>query len=331
MTRRRIMITGGSGFIGSNLINYWHRNYPNDMILNLDKASYAATDMSHLDAEDWYLSTPIDLAQPEKDIEKTLKNFEPHGIFHLAAETHVDRSIKDPLIFEQSNVAGTLHLLEAMRNVLPDVRLVQVSTDEVFGDLAVGDTPFSETTPFKPSSPYSASKASADHFARAYCRTYGMDICIGHSTNNYGPRQHDEKLIPTVIRNAVQRLPIPIYGSGGQLRDWIYVEDHCAALDRIFHGGKSGESYCIGAVNEIKNTDLVQLITSILDDIHPWDRPYRTLIRSVDDRPGHDFRYSVQTKKIQTALDWKPEVTFQDGIERTVLWYLQKYAPSLGV
>ncbi|MFO1257768.1 MAG: dTDP-glucose 4,6-dehydratase [Gammaproteobacteria bacterium] len=318
-----ILVTGGAGFIGSHFILHLHRAYPNYTIINLDKLTYAAN-LGYLESiahSPRYRFVKGDIADAGlvKDLFRT---YSPEGVIHFAAESHVDNSIQGPGIFVQTNVLGTQVLLEqARRSWKKPYRFLHVSTDEVYGSL--GDTGyFTEESPLKPNSPYSASKASSDLLVRSYYHTYGMNLTITRCTNNYGPHQHDEKLIPTIIRNAIQNKPIPIYGSGQNTRDWLYVTDHCHAIDLVFQNGQSGEVYNIGSNCEWRNIDLAKTICKVLK------RP-ESLIQSVDDRLGHDFRYALDVSKIRNQLKWISQTSFEAGLEQTIAWYLRKYSGML--
>ncbi|MDZ7692735.1 MAG: dTDP-glucose 4,6-dehydratase [Balneolaceae bacterium] len=330
----RILVTGGAGFIGSNLIHYLHDQYPNVDILNLDKLTYAS-DLSRLESirnTNRYTFKKVDLVDREA-VRKIISKFKPEGVYHLAAESHVDNSITGPEPFVLSNVVGTFNLLEECKqhweqegDALGNFRFLHVSTDEVYGTL--GDEGyFSEETPYAPNSPYSATKASSDFLVRAYHHTYGMNVVTTNCSNNFGRFQHDEKLIPTVIRNAMEHIPIPVYGKGKNVRDWLYVQDHCRALDLAFREGKPGETYTIGGDNEWKNIDLVHAICEILNQ-EVGEGPegdYKNLIEFVTDRPGHDYRYAIDATKIKEELGWQPSQDFKAKLLETVQWYIQRY------
>lgn len=336
MQPKTTLVTGGAGFIGSNLINHLLQN-TNDKILLVDKLTYAA-DKSYVQAIDsqrvTFLQADICNAQLMHDL---FSDQEIGKIYHLAAESHVDNSIATPDVFVQTNVIGTFNLLSAARlawmdapyqfkSGMQDNRFLHVSTDEVYGSLKDNGL-FSETTAYDPSSPYSASKASSDHFAKSFHCTYGLPVIVSNCSNNYGPRQHDEKLIPVIICNALSGKPIPIYGNGTNVRDWLYVEDHCTALERVMNDGKLGETYNIGGHNEIKNIVIAEQICRILDSIKPKSGggSYQDQITFVKDRPGHDYRYAIDASKIEYELGWTPQETFESGIKKTVDWYLKKY------
>lgn len=330
----KIVVTGGAGFIGSNLILYLYDKYPDMKILNLDKITYASdlNYLSELKDSSRYTFKRIDIVDRQA-VHDILSKFRPDGVFHLAAESHVDNSIKGPEPFIQSNVVGTFNMIEECRQLWQDDeqawaqnRFLHVSTDEVYGTL--GDEGyFTEETPYAPNSPYSASKAGSDFIVRSYHHTYGMNVVTTNCSNNYGPHQHDEKLIPTVIRNAVQHNAIPVYGKGENVRDWLYVTDHCRALDLSFQDGRSGETYNIGGHNEWKNIDLVKEICTILNE-EVGDGPegdYQNLITFVTDRPGHDFRYAIDPSKIENELGWQNTQDFNADLRKTVKWYVEKY------
>lgn len=329
-----ILVTGGAGFIGSNLILCLHQKYSDYHILNIDKLSYASdlTYLNEVTDSDRYSFQKLDLAD-RAAVREMVQTFKPRGVFHLAAESHVDNSIKGPEPFIFSNVVGTFNLLEECRQLWKEDekawnhnRFLHVSTDEVYGTL--GDEGlFTEQTPYAPNSPYSASKAGSDFIVRSYYHTYGMNVVTTNCSNNFGRHQHDEKLIPTVIRNAVRHNPIPVYGKGDNVRDWLYVTDHCSALDLAFRRGKAGETYNIGGDNEWKNLDLVHEICAILNEEvgKGPDGDYKNLISFVTDRPGHDYRYAIDASKIKQELGWEPGGTFRQHLRETVKWYVQRY------
>lgn len=330
----RLIVTGGAGFIGSNLILHLHNHYPDVEILNIDKLTYAS-DVSYLNElkqSRRYHFKKLDLVD-RNGVKDVVKTWKPDGVFHLAAESHVDNSIQGPEPFVLSNVVGTFNILEECRQLWFDEaspnegqRFLHVSTDEVYGTL--GDTgSFTETTPYAPNSPYSASKAGSDMIVRSYFHTYGMNTVITNCSNNYGRHQHDEKLIPTVIRKALAGEPIPVYGKGENVRDWLHVEDHCKALVNVFYEGSAGEVYNIGGDNEWKNIELVHHICDILnrEKGEGPDGDYKNLISFVTDRPGHDFRYSVDASKIKKELNWAPSQNFDDLLTKTVKWYIERY------
>ncbi len=330
----KIIVTGGAGFIGSNLILYLFKKHPDWQIFNLDKLSYAS-DRSYLDPlkdSERYHFKKIDLVDREA-VQTIVKSYKPDGVFHLAAESHVDNSISGPEPFIQSNVVGTFNILEECRqlwkeddNLWKNNRFLHVSTDEVYGELE-DDGLFTETTPYAPNSPYSASKAASDMIVRAYFQTYGMNLVTTNCSNNYGPHQHDEKLIPVVIRKALGHDSIPVYGKGQNVRDWLFVRDHCSALETAFLKGKAGETYNVGGNNEWKNLELVHKICDILNEKvgNGPEGDYKNLITFVTDRLGHDFRYAIDASKIKKELDWEPSIDFDGMLEETILWYVEKY------
>ena len=328
----RILITGGAGFIGSAVIRQYINDTTHDVI-NLDDITYAGNLQSLISIadSDRYTFVQVNICDSVQ-LKETFDRYQPHAVMHLAAETHVDRSIDDPSIFIKSNIVGTFNLLEVSRNywnnLIPDKKdkfvFHHVSTDEVYGDLDDSGL-FNEETRYDPSSPYSASKASSDHLVRAWYRTYGLPMIITNCSNNYGAYQYPEKLIPLIILNALEGMPLPVYGSGKQVRDWLYVEDHAKALRLSLENGKIGQTYNIGGHNEKTNIEVVNIICDLLDKLLPLSQyiPHRSLISHVSDRPGHDKRYAVDAKKIQENLNWLPDETFESGIEKTVKWYLE--------
>lgn len=334
---KAILVTGGAGFIGANFVPYFAGKYSDYKVINLDKLTYAGNldNLAECANMPNYQFVQGDICDREL-IEKLFKDNDIRGVIHFAAESHVDNSITGPKAFIETNVLGTFTLLDVARNfwmdgpnkVKPgyeDCRFHHISTDEVYG--ALGDTGFFyETTPYAPSSPYSASKASSDMIARAYFHTYGMNITVSNCSNNYGPKQHPEKLIPKIISNALSEKNIPIYGDGKNVRDWLYVLDHCKAIDLIFHTGKAGETYNIGGHNERNNLQIVDAICSILDKQMPRanGKSYKDLVVFVSDRPGHDRRYAIDATKITTQLGWKADENFDTGIVKTVDSYLTK-------
>jgi dTDP-glucose 4,6-dehydratase len=334
--RNLILVTGGAGFIGSNFILQWMKenSSPKSTILNLDKLTYAGNphNLESVAAHSSYQFQQGDIV--ERDLVRGLLQRErPCAIVHFAAESHVDRSIHGPDDFVRTNVNGTFSLLEETRaywSSLPEddrkaFRFLHVSTDEVYGSLREDDPAFSETTPYSPNSPYSASKAASDHLVRAYHHTYGLPTLTTNCSNNYGPYQFPEKLIPLIILNACNGKPLPIYGDGQNVRDWMYVEDHCSAIRTVLSNGRVGDTYNIGGCNEKKNLEIVNTVCELLDELRPNDSvvPHRNLIAFVKDRPGHDRRYAMDTRKIERELHWRPKETFETGIRKTVDWYLQ--------
>lgn len=332
----KILITGGAGFIGFALIRYLVQNN-SYRIINLDKLTYAANlaALSSVSNAENYVFEQVDICDG-KELRRIFSQYQPDTVMHLAAESHVDRSINDAADFVKTNVIGTYTLLEATTEYWQELsvekkvrfRFLQISTDEVYGDLADTDlSSFTETSAYQPSSPYSASKAAADHLVQAWHRTYGLPTIITHSTNNYGPFQYPEKFIPKMILNALQGKPLPIYGDGNQVRDWIFVEDHVKALHQVLQYGRVGERYHIGANNEQSNIEVVRHICDLLEEMLPQKpshiRTYRELITSVADRPGHDLHYSLDTTKIRQELGWRPQESFENGLRKTLQWYLQ--------
>ena len=326
--KKTILITGGAGFIGSHVVRRFVRNYPDYLIVNLDALTYAGNlaNIEDIAASPNYRFVKGDICD-DAFVRKIFADFSIDSVVHLAAESHVDRSILDPFAFARTNVMGTLSLLQAAKEFWAgragDHLFYHVSTDEVYGSLE-GEGFFTERTPYDPHSPYSASKASSDHFVRAYRDTYGLPVVISNCSNNYGPNQFPEKLIPLFIHNICCNKPLPIYGKGQNVRDWLYVEDHAQAIDLIFHQGKKGETYNIGGCNEWKNIDLVRLLIGITDR-HLKRAPGSSLnlITYVTDRAGHDLRYAIDASKLTNALGWAPSLQFEEGLERTVRWYLE--------
>lgn len=331
-----VLITGGAGFIGSNFIKYFLQKNSDTKVINLDKLTYAG-DISNL--ED--VSKNKNYSFIEGDIcnrsliEELFSKYHFQGVIHFAAESHVDNSIKSPGAFIDTNITGTFNLLDVSKNYwmvgpnqiktgFENARFHHISTDEVYGTL--GETGlFSEQTPYAPNSPYSASKAASDFIVRSYFHTYGMNVVTTNCSNNYGPKQHNEKLIPTIIRKAISGENIPIYGDGKNIRDWLYVLDHCKGIDLVYKTGKTGETYNIGGRNERDNLYIVDVICSILDEVRPEKKSYKEQITFVKDRPGHDFRYAIDASKIEKELGWKADENFESGIKKTIEWYLKKY------
>ena len=333
---RSLLITGGAGFIGSNFVHYWINNYPSDKIVVLDLLSYAANKKS--------IQTFIDTAKIAfvkgniNDYDLTLKilrNYQITHIINFAAETHVDRSISSPDVFLDSNILGTYNLLKSFKKFWEDNyspsnwRFLHVSTDEVFGSLEPNDEKFTELSPYRPRSPYSASKASSDHLVQASSHTFGLPTLITNCSNNYGPFQFPEKLIPLAITNLLRGKKIPIYGDGQNIRDWLFVEDHCSGIDAVLNRAKTGSSYCIGGENEVKNIDLINILCDLVDkyaleyNVNLKQSKSKALINYVDDRLGHDKRYAINSSKIFSDLQWQPKVKFEYGMQKTVKWYLK--------
>ncbi|MDR2186503.1 MAG: dTDP-glucose 4,6-dehydratase [Azonexus sp.] len=331
-----ILVTGGAGFIGSNFVLDWLAAF-DDPIINLDALTYAGNleNLAALDGDPRHVFIHGSIGDFER-VAALLATHQPRAIVHFAAESHVDRSIHGPEDFIQTNIVGTFRLLEAARaywNGLDEARkaafrFLHVSTDEVYGSLLPGDAAFTEAHRYEPNSPYSASKAASDHLARAYHHTYGLPVLTTNCSNNYGPWQFPEKLIPLVIHNALAGKPLPIYGDGQQIRDWLYVADHCRAIRRVIEAGKPGETYNIGGWNEKTNLDVVKTLCAMLDELQPRTdgQAYTTQITFVTDRPGHDRRYAIDASKLERQLGWKPAETFETGIEKTVRWYLDHQA-----
>ncbi len=324
---KNILITGGAGFIGSHVVRRFVQNYPNYHIFNLDALTYAGNLENILDIENEpnYTFVKGDITD-ENFIAQLFEKHQFDGVIHLAAESHVDRSIEDPLSFVKTNVFGTMNLLNAAKKQWKDnfenKRFYHVSTDEVYGSLGATGL-FTETTAYDPNSPYSASKASSDHFVRAYGETYDLPYVITNCSNNYGPNHFPEKLIPLFINNIINNKPLPVYGDGNYTRDWLFVKDHAVAIDLVFHKGKNNETYNIGGFNEWKNIDLVKVLCKIMDDkLNRNTGESQKLITYVKDRPGHDLRYAIDASKVNKELGWKPSVTFEQGLEITIDWYL---------
>ncbi|REJ45760.1 MAG: dTDP-glucose 4,6-dehydratase [Microcystis aeruginosa TA09] len=328
---RSIVITGGAGFIGSNFVHHWCENYPEDRVIVLDALTYAGNlhNLGTLKDRKNFRFLQGDICDRAL-VDELFASENIDTVAHFAAESHVDRSILGPGAFVQTNVVGTFTLLESFRqhwlsNHQPDnYRFLHVSTDEVYGSLGVDDPAFTETTPYAPNSPYSASKAGSDHLARAYFHTYGMPTIITNCSNNYGSYHFPEKLIPLMCINILLGKPLPVYGDGQNVRDWLYVRDHCQALDTVIHKGKAGETYNIGGNNEVKNIDLVRMLCELMDELAPDlpVKPAQNLITFVKDRPGHDRRYAIDASKIRTELGWQPQETVEGGLRKTIQWYL---------
>ena len=333
----KILVTGGAGFIGSNFIPFFLEKNPNCQIINLDKLTYAGNldNLKSIESNKRYTFVHGDICN--RDLMKRLfGKYKIDGVIHFAAESHVDTSIENPDNFIKTNIEGTFVLLETAKKFWLDAsnnpkkgfentRFHHISTDEVYGSLGA-DGFFTEETPYAPNSPYSASKAASDFLVRSYCHTYGLNVVTSNCSNNYGPKQHDEKLIPTIIRKALENEPIPIYGDGSNVRDWLYVMDHCSALDLIFKKGRTGETYVIGGNCELNNLNIAHKICKILDEVSPKkEGNYKDQITFVTDRLGHDFRYAVDFTKIKNELGWRPVENFESGIRRTINWYKQKY------
>ncbi len=336
--KKSILLTGTAGFIGSNFVPYFLEKYPEYNLVNLDLLTYAGNleNLKECEGNARYKFIKGDICNREL-VEFIFNEYDIQGVIHFAAESHVDNSIKNPGVFIQTNVNGTFTLLDAAykywmekpftwKPKYQDCRFHHISTDEVYGTLSLDPSDlFTESTPYAPNSPYSASKASSDMIVRSYQETYGMDTVITNCSNNYGPKQHDEKLIPTIIRRALAGESIPIYGDGKNIRDWLYVLDHCKGIDLVYHTGKTGEVYNIGGRNERTNLQIVDAITTILDQRVPKGKSYKELITFVEDRAGHDRRYAIDATKLESELGWKADENFDTGIVKTVEWYLKKY------
>ena len=338
MSKETILITGGAGFIGSNFIAYFLESFSQYQVVNLDKLTYAGdlNNLKEAQGNARYSFVQGDICDAAL-VNKLFEQEDIKGVFHFAAESHVDNSISGPLPFIKTNIEGTFTLLEAARKHwmaatgqvkkgYENCRFHHISTDEVYGSLGATGL-FTEKTPYAPNSPYSASKASSDLLVRAYHHTYGLNVTTSNCSNNYGPRQHDEKLIPTIIRKALSGQPIPIYGEGKNVRDWLYVLDHCKGIVQVWQDGKAGETYNIGGRNELNNLQIVHHICSLLDELHPCKdgEKYSELITFVKDRAGHDRRYAIDASKIEKELGWHAEENFESGIKKTIQWYLDKY------
>ncbi len=333
---KTILITGGAGFIGSNFIPYFLKEHKDYKVVNLDLLTYAGNldNLKEVEGNDRYEFIKGNICNREL-VEYIFDKFDIRGVIHFAAESHVDNSIEDPEIFVKTNVNGTFTLLDTAykkwmkepfvyKKEYENCRFHHISTDEVYGTLGESGF-FTEETPYAPNSPYSASKASSDMMVRSYHHTYGMNTVITNCSNNYGPKQHDEKLIPTIIRNALKGNDIPIYGDGKNIRDWLYVLDHCKGIDLVYHKGRSGETYNIGGKNERENIYIANKICEILDELVSKEKSYKEQIKFVKDRPGHDRRYAIDATKIEKELGWRAEENFESGIVKTVKWYIKKY------
>jgi dTDP-glucose 4,6-dehydratase len=339
--RTVILTTGGAGFIGANFV-LQYLAVGSDAVVNLDKLTYAGNveNLASLRGNSSHIFVHGDIANRPL-VRQLLKTYRPSSIVNFAAESHVDRSIHSPDEFIQTNVVGTFHLLDEARvywqELSPDEKLrfrfLHVSTDEVYGSLGRSQPAFSETTPYAPNSPYAASKAASDHLVRAYHHTYGLPTLITNCSNNYGPYQFPEKLIPLMIQNALAGKPLPVYGDGSNVRDWVYVTDHCTGVRRVLQSGQPGESYNIGGRSERANIDVVRMICLLLDELHPQSpvTPHGKLITFVKDRPGHDQRYAIDCTKMETRLGWRPTETFESGLRKTIAWYLQNQSWIAGV
>lgn len=328
MPTKRLLVTGGAGFIGSHVVRLFVKKYPDYMIVNLDKLTYAGNLENLKDIEQYpnYKFERGDICDVEF-LRSLFTKYRFEGVIHLAAESHVDRSLHNPTEFAVTNIIGTINLLQTARNFwkedLNGKKFYHISTDEVYGSAENGSF-FTEETPIDPQSPYSASKASSDHFVTAFGNSYGLPVLISRCSNNYGPNHFPEKLIPLMINNIINNKPLPVYGKGENVRDWLYVEDHASAIDAVFHKGKIGETYNIGGNNEWRNIDLVNLLCGIMDKkLQREEGESAKLIKYVTDRAGHDLRYAIDASKIMREIGWKPSVTFETGLEKTVDWYLQ--------
>lgn len=335
---KNVLVTGGAGFIGSNFVRYLLGANSSVHIVNFDLLTYAGhmENLDALPAPDRHTFVTGDICD-RRLVEVLLREYKIDTVIHFAAESHVDRSITGPAEFVRTNVIGTFTLLEAARHYWLGEQMLDkeaaaerrrfhhISTDEVYGSLELEDPPFSENNRYEPNSPYSASKAGSDHLVRAYFHTYGLPVLTTNCSNNYGPYQHAEKLIPTIIQKCLQGESIPVYGDGANVRDWLYVEDHCRGIERVLQDGRLGDTYNIGGHNEWKNINIVRLICALLDERRPKYAPHDKLIKFVEDRPGHDRRYAIDAKKMSMELEWAPTETFESGILKTIDWYMKKY------
>ena len=336
---KTILVTGGAGFIGSNFVPYFLEKHPDYRLVNLDLLTYAGNleNLKECEKNQNYKFIKGDIRNREL-VEFIFKEYDVQGVVHFAAESHVDNSIKCPDIFIQTNINGTFTLIDVAykywmkspfnyKEEYKDSRFHHISTDEVYGTLSLDSNElFTEKTPYAPNSPYSASKASSDMIVRSYHETYGLNTVITNCSNNYGPKQHSEKFIPTIIKNALEKKPIPVYGDGKNIRDWLYVLDHCKGIDTVFHNGKSGETYNIGGRNEKTNLEIVNIVTTILDKEKPIANfSYKDLVAFVEDRAGHDRRYAIDASKIEKELHWKADENFESGIVKTIQWYLKRF------
>jgi len=334
---KTVLVTGGAGFIGSNFVPYFLKKYPDYRLINLDLLTYAGNleNLKECEKNQNYKFIKGDICNRGL-VEFIFKEYDVQGVVHFAAESHVDNSIKCPDVFIQTNINGTFTLIDVAykywmkspfnyKEEYKDSRFHHISTDEVYGTLSLDSNElFTEKTPYAPNSPYSASKASSDMIVRSYHETYGLNTVITNCSNNYGPKQHSEKFIPTIIKNALEKKPIPVYGDGKNIRDWLYVLDHCKGIDTVFHNGKSGETYNIGGRNEKTNLEIVNIVTTILDKEKPIANfSYKDLVAFVEDRAGHDRRYAIDASKIEKELHWKADENFESGIVKTIQWYLK--------
>lgn len=312
--QKNILVCGGAGFIGSNFVRYMLRKYPQYKIVNFDKLTYAGNLDNLRDVENNanYVFVKGDIADSEA-VDRAIKSFQIDQVVNFAAETHVDRSIMDPKSFVMTNLVGTYALLETCRQN-GNIRYHHISTDEVFGSLQPGDKPFSEDTRYQPRSPYSASKAGSDHLAMAYCHTYGLPVTLSNCSNNYGPYLYPEKFLSVMITNVLEGKKVPVYGAGANIRDWLYVEDHCSAIDAIIHGGRLGETYCVGGDNQFSNLEITNMVLKMMGKSEE-------MIEFVKDRPGHDFRYDIDYSKLKSELGWQPSVTLEQGLKKMIEWY----------